>query len=176
MRSTGSSSSDAPVEADPHDGHAPAGEEQPAQPRPITSVTGSRLIMIANRFPLLFRLRNTILFLIVGGTSFAIDAGLLLVLAGPAGLPTWLAATISFWTSVFANFFLNRMIFRDDRNTRLVAHGVRYGILLGANYGITLAFLEGAEALGFSLLMAKAVITALSAAWNYFLYSHWVFK
>lgn len=176
MHSTGSLPSDAPVEAGTEDGHTPAGAGKPVQPQLPTSAADSRLVMIETRFPLLIRWRNTILFLIVGGASFAIDAGLLLVLAGPAGLPTWLAATISFWSSVFANFFLNRMIFRDDRNARLLTHGVRYGILLGVNYGITLVFLEGAEALGFGLLIAKIVITALSAAWNYFLYSHWVFK
>ena len=47
-------------------------------------------------------------YLVIGGLSFVVDLGLLLLLSGPGGLPVWLAATVGYWTSVLVNFGLNR--------------------------------------------------------------------
>ncbi|MFI2753067.1 GtrA family protein [Cellulomonas sp. P22] len=122
------------------------------------------------------RYKKFALFLVVGVVSFGVDAGLLVLLAGPVGIPPWLAATISFWLSVLANFSLNRVLFGTRDADKLLSHSFRYGVLLGANYCVTLAGIEVAQAVGLGLFIAKTATTAVTSIWNYFLYRHWVFK
>lgn len=125
---------------------------------------------------ILKRFRAPVLFLAVGVTSFGIDTGLLLLLAGPAHVPTWLAASIAFWCSTFGNFFLNRRVFGRRQSGGLLAHSARYGTLLGVNYVITVLGLALAENAGIHLFPAKTALVLAAAVWNFFLYRHWVYR
>lgn len=116
-------------------------------------------------------------FALIGGLSFLIDAGLLVLIAGPLGRPVWLAATVGFWTSVVVNFALNRAVFSDrDSRGSATAHGARYGLLLAVNYVVTLVIVQVGVAQGLPPVVPKIVAVALTMGWNLVLYRRWVFR
>jgi len=113
-------------------------------------------------------------YLAIGGLSFLVDAGLLLLLSGPLGVPVWLAATVGYWASVVVNFGLNRRTMATKPG-RLRGQSVRYAVLLAANYGFTLlVLLLGAE-FNVPVIISKCVAVGLCTIANYVLYRRWVF-
>lgn len=123
------------------------------------------------------RRRSILLFLAIGGLSYAIDAGLLVLVTGPWGGPVWLGTTIGFWTSVVVNFALNRTLFaRAGSGASVMAHGARYGSLLALNYLITLAIVALGVSWGLAPLVPKTAAVALTTGWNFVLYRVWVFR
>ena len=111
----------------------------------------------------------------IGVLSYVVDAGLLVLVTGPLRGPVWLGATVGFWTSVVLNFALNRLVF-SDRDGTVVAHSVRYGVLLGVNYLVTLGIVDLGVAKGFTPIVPKTVAVALTTSWNFLLYRKWVFR
>lgn len=104
-----------------------------------------------------------------------IDAGLLHVLSR-AGMPVWAAATVGFWTSVVANFLLNRPRFSSPAGAGVHRHALRYGALLLANFVVTLIILEVGSRLGLPVLVSKTLAVVLTTGWNFVLYRAWVFR
>ena len=87
----------------------------------------------------------------------------------------WLGTTIGFWTSVVLNFVLNRAVFSQG-GASSVAHGARYGVLLGANYLVTLLIVHVGTSWGLPPVVPKTVAVALTTCWNFVLYRVWVFR
>ena len=113
----------------------------------------------------------------IGFLSYIVDAGILVIVSGPLGGPVWLATTLGFWTSVFLNFALNRRVFAHDSHVRrLTRQGVRYGILLGVNYVITLAIVGVGTRWGLAPVVPKTLVVGMSTGWNFILYRRWVFR
>ncbi|MBD7948921.1 GtrA family protein [Oerskovia sp. NPDC056781] len=110
----------------------------------------------------------------IGGLCFVIDAGLLWFCTGVLGWDVWLGATIGYWTGVLVNFTLNRTVMAREGGN-LLRQTTRYGILLGFNYLVTLAFLHLTAMLGMPVVAGKTVIVAASTCWNYLLYRFWIF-
>lgn len=110
----------------------------------------------------------------IGGLSFVVDAGLLWLATSVLGWPVWAGATLGYWTGVVVNFTLNRLLL-GRREANLLRQTVRYGILLGANYVVTLTLLHLASTWGIPVVVAKSGIVAASTCWNYLLYRAWVF-
>ena len=54
-------------------------------------------------------------------------------------------------------------------------HAFRYGLLVMANLGITVAVVNGAEHIGVPYLFGKLAVVAASTCWNFVLYRRWVF-
>ncbi|WP_247600779.1 GtrA family protein [Cellulomonas hominis] len=121
--------------------------------------------------------RRLLSFLAVGVASYLVDTGLLLLISGPLGGPLWLATTIGFWTSVVLNFSLNRTVFTGSRSSgRLAVQMVRYGLLLGLNYLVTLGIVTAGVAWGLPAVVPKTFAVGLTFAWNFVAYRWWVFR
>ncbi|WP_163275292.1 GtrA family protein [Cellulomonas iranensis] len=119
--------------------------------------------------------RSLVLYVLVGGLSYVVDAGLLVLVTGPLGGPVWLGTTVGFWTSVVVNFLLNRAVFSQG-DASSVSHGVRYGVLLGVNYLVTLLIVHVGTTWGLPPVVPKTVAVALTTCWNFVLYRVWVFR
>ncbi len=116
-------------------------------------------------------------FLVVGGASYLIDVGLLVLLSGPLDRPVWLAATVGFWVSVVVNFTLNRLVFATPGGGGNAAvHGARYAVLLGVNYLVTLGVVHVGVSWGLAPVIPKTFVVALIMTWNFVLYRRWVFR
>jgi len=114
-------------------------------------------------------------YLVVGLTSFAVDAGILITLREGADAPLLLAATVSFWTALLFNFTLNRVWSFSGRDTVKVSFA-KYLALVGANYVATLGILAVGTRLGVHYVVVKALATATTVCWNYLAYRYWVFR
>ncbi|WP_229207482.1 MULTISPECIES: GtrA family protein [unclassified Duganella] len=115
--------------------------------------------------------RQFVLYLIGGVLSAALDVGLmqLLIIGGMAQL---LAVSLGFIAGFLFNYsFHARLTFRHASRTAFV----RYILLVGANYLLTMAIVALALGLGGSALAGKLVALPLVAANGYLLGKHWVF-
>lgn len=113
-------------------------------------------------------------FLVVGGTSAVIDLGLLIALRELAGMPIPIATTIGFWTGLVYNFTLNRAwSFGADR---VGTPFVKYLIVVGLNYLLTLAIVTGGHELGIAYAAAKVFAQGFGAMFTFVAYDRWVFR
>ncbi|WP_127498024.1 GtrA family protein [Actinoplanes solisilvae] len=116
-------------------------------------------------------------FLIVGGTSVVVDAGLLWVLHGVFGL--WLspATALAFLTGFVVNFVLNRQwaFSSSSSDGRLHHQLARYLALVAANLLVTVLLVKALTALGLMYLIAKILTTAVLSTANYFVSRKYVF-
>lgn len=113
-------------------------------------------------------------FVIVGGTSAVIDVGLLALLREVGGLPIPVATTISFWTALVYNFSLNRAWSFDS--DRVGTPFVRYLVVVGLNYLVTLAIVTGGDAAGVPYILAKLFAIGFGTLGTFVSYDRWVFK
>ena len=118
--------------------------------------------------------RNFIKYVFVGGSTFILDLGLLVLLKEVGHLPIIVAATISYWTSIAYNFSLNRhWTFETTRSLR--HHAVAYSLLLLTNYVVTVGVIAGLGHLGVSYALAKIIAVGLSMSWTYVMYKKVIF-
>lgn len=119
--------------------------------------------------------RRFLTYVAVGVAGFAVDFGLLLFFREIVGSPVWLAGTIAFWGSL-------AVVFLSNKYFTFAAQGpghrqlVRYFVLLGFNYVVTLGVLYLAERTGIGYQIGKIVSVAMTTVWNYFAYQLWVFR
>lgn len=119
-------------------------------------------------------LRQMLTYLIVGGSAFVVDFGLLALLKSGFGTPAWLAATIAFAVSTAWSFFLQRRVtFSGDLH--LGHSALRYGILLAVNLVLTAGIVELFDQVFNLYLVGKIVSTALTTLWNYPIMKYWVY-
>jgi len=119
---------------------------------------------------------NSVLrFLVVGGLSFALDLGLLVVLHEVAGIDLVIATPIAFLVSLVFNYFLQRIFTFQSTNH----HGIsaaKYISLVIFNVVVSDFIVTGFDALGWYYIIGKGTSTVLTTVWNYFLYREWIFK
>lgn len=113
-------------------------------------------------------------FLVVGGTSVTVDAGLLWVLHGLLGM--WLepATALSFLAGFAVNFTLNRQ-WAFSSTGRLRHQFVKYIALVAANLLVTVVLVKALTAIGMMYLIAKVLTTAILSAVNYVISRKWIF-
>ncbi len=124
------------------------------------------------------RRTRVVRFLLVGGSSAAIDVGLLVALRELAGLPIPVATTIAFWTALLYNFALNRAwsFGAAGGGTRMAGTALaRYLAVVALNYGVTLLIVTGGAALGVPYAIAKVVAIGIGTLYTYVAYERWVF-
>lgn len=114
-------------------------------------------------------------FIIVGGLSFAIDLGMLMLLHEVFGVELWVATPIAFLTSLVFNFMLQRVFTFRAQNGRSVSL-FKYCLLVAFNTIAVDLIVNGAEWLGLGYQIGKIVSTAMITAWNFLLYKHWIFR
>lgn len=115
-------------------------------------------------------------YVFVGGSTFAIDLGLLVLCHETLDLPIEIATTISYWTSIAYNFSLNRWWTFDAAEAKNIReHALLYGTLIGFNYLFNLAFISiMSEVIHYGI--AKVLATAIAVSWTYLAYKHVIFK
>lgn len=112
----------------------------------------------------------------IGGTTFALDFFLLVLLHGVLGINLLVATTVAYWTSIAFNFLANRFWTFGATETHIIKHVMTYGLLLGFNYLFTVAFLAVATNLGMHYTIAKVVAVAIQMTWTYVIYKRFVFR
>ncbi|MGN6331424.1 MAG: GtrA family protein [Motilibacteraceae bacterium] len=113
-------------------------------------------------------------YLLVGGSSFAVDLGVLTLCFELLHWPLWLATAVGFWTSVAYNFVLQRSFAFRDRGS-VVGSLRRYLTVLVVNTVATALVVEAFQRAGAGYVIGKAVSTFLITCWNFILYRRWVF-
>lgn len=114
-------------------------------------------------------------FIIVGGISFAIDLGLLMVLHEVFAVDLLIATPIAFLTSLAFNFALQRIFtFRAD-NGKSVSF-LKYALLVIFNTVAVDLIVNLIDWLGAGYQVGKVVATVSTTAWNFLLYKHWIFR
>lgn len=113
-------------------------------------------------------------FLLVGGLSFAIDLGLLVILHEVFGVGLWIATPVAFLVSLIFNFLLQR-IFTFKATNRSHSSFIRYAILVVFNTVATDFIVNTFANLDLTYTAGKVVATASTMAWNFFLYKYWIF-
>lgn len=114
-------------------------------------------------------------FLLIGGLSYVVDLGVLLVVRDRLDAPLAAATTAGYATGFVVNFGLNRVwAFRSSSPAGPQVG--RYVLLVLANYLLTLAIVLGLTRLGAAVAVAKTVSTVVLAAVNFAAYRWWVFR
>lgn len=115
-------------------------------------------------------------YVLVGGTTFAIDFVLFSILHSMFGWNILLANTISYWSSIAFNFSMNQSwTFQGDQTT-LRRNLILYLSLLVLNFGFSSAFLTITVGWGLNPQIAKITATGLQTIWTYIAYKKVIFK
>jgi putative flippase GtrA len=115
-------------------------------------------------------------YLLVGGSTFTIDFGLLFILHGKVHLHLAVATSMAYWVSIAYNFLLNRSwTFSAHDKSDLRRHLSTYMVLLSFNYLFTVVFVDVASH-KINYLFAKALAVAIQMSWTYFVYKHYIFR
>jgi putative flippase GtrA len=114
-------------------------------------------------------------YLFVGGTTFMIDFGLLILLHGHLNISLPVATSIAYWSSIGYNFYLNRWwTFSAGEKANLHRHALSYGVLLGFNYLFTVIFVAAASK-HVNYAVAKAISVGIQMSWTYVIYKNVIF-
>lgn len=115
-------------------------------------------------------------YLLVGSTSFLVDAGLLFVLHDVSDLSILVAGSIAFWVGVIYNFTLTRLwTFSVRDKQRLHKHVFQYSLLLAFNYLSTVVLLALLSNFMY-FIVAKTLIVVAQTLWNYPIYKFVIFR
>ena len=119
------------------------------------------------------RVREVLAFLLVGGTSAAIDAGVFLLLS-TIGVHPVLASSIGFMSAFIVNFSGNKKLVFRARS----APGQlwRYIALVVVNLGLSAGIVALGIAVGLHPTIAKIVSLVLIAMFNFVAMRQWVFR
>lgn len=115
-------------------------------------------------------------YVVIGGSTFALDFGLLVFLHSALGVNVLVAATISYWSSIAFNFYANRHWSFGVKDSPIGRHLVAYGVLLGINYLFTVGFIGVATHFGMHYTIAKILSVGIQISWTYFAYKKFVFR
>lgn len=130
------------------------------------------------------RVRETTLFLynhhfvrylLVGGSTFVIDFGILFTLHGKLGFGIAVSTSVSYWVSIIYNFILNRYWTFDAREKEsLQRHITTYLVLLIINYIFAVTFVSFAST-HINYIIAKAIAVLFQMIWTYPVYKKYIF-
>jgi putative flippase GtrA len=114
-------------------------------------------------------------YLIVGGTTFVIDFGILYTLHTHFNVKIAAATSIAYWVSITYNFLLNRYWSFDKREKESLQHHITtYFMLLIFNYFFVLLFVSFFSH-HINFIIAKAIAVLLQMTWTYYLYKNYIF-
>jgi putative flippase GtrA len=127
------------------------------------------------KFTLYLYQHHLVRYLVVGGSTFAIDLGLLVLLHGFEGVWLPLATAAAYCVAITYNFCLNRWwTFSASEKKSLHEHIIPYGVLLGFNFLFTVLFVSLVSHF-INYAVAKVLAVAIQTSWTYFCYKHFVF-
>jgi putative flippase GtrA len=114
-------------------------------------------------------------YLVVGGTTFFIDFGILLFLHGVLDLNLAASTSVAYWVSISYNFVVNRYwTFNRREKESLKRHITLYFGLLVINYlfAVTFVSIVGSH---INFIIAKAMAVGIQMAWTYPVYKYYIF-
>jgi len=114
-------------------------------------------------------------YLVIGGSSFVIDFGLVYLLHDVANLPLWIATVVGFLTSFVFNYFAQKTFSFGSRQP----HGVtllKYAALVAFNAGLTVLIVSGFDSTQLGWEAGKVIATIVTTGENYFVYRYWIFR
>lgn len=117
---------------------------------------------------------SAVRFLVVGGLSVAVDTGSLFVYHGVLRIVLPVAAGMSFLTSFWVNFGLNRA-WSFGSSAQMVPQVGRYFALVLANLTANVVLVSALTWAGTPYLLAKLLVTASLSAANYVVSKRWIF-
>ena len=119
------------------------------------------------------RTREIFAFLVVGGLSAAVDAGVFLVLHA-LGMHPVAASAVSFLSAFVVNYSGNRrVVFRATQQKGTLW---RYIVLVVVNLGLSAGLVAAGIAVSLDPVVAKALSIIVIAAFNYVAMRQWVFR
>jgi putative flippase GtrA len=128
------------------------------------------------RLTLYFYRHHLVRYLFVGGSTFIIDLGLLVLLHGKFGVWLPLATGLSYCVSIVYNFCLNRWwTFSAAEKNSLRHHLIPYGLLLSFNLLFTVVSVSLLSHV-VNYAIAKVISVTIQTTWTYFCYKHFVFN
>jgi putative flippase GtrA len=114
-------------------------------------------------------------YLFVGGTTFILDEGLLILLHGHLDVWLPLALFIAYLVAFIYNFSLNRWwTFSASENKTLKQHMVPYTLLFFFNLAFTVVFVSLASHV-INYALAKAIAVVIQVGWNFIIYKYVIF-
>jgi putative flippase GtrA len=114
-------------------------------------------------------------YVLVGGTTFTIDFGILVSLHSGVSVGIAAATSVAYWASIIYNFILNRYWTFDSREkASLQRHITAYLMLLILNYFFVVIFVSYASD-HISYIIAKAIAVVIQMIWTYPVYKHYIF-
>jgi putative flippase GtrA len=119
--------------------------------------------------------RQLVGFAILGGCTFLIDLALLACLRTWTRLPLPVAVSLSYVLAFGLNFLLNRTVnFRS--HAPVGRQALRYALVVGCDYGLTVGVTTGLSALGMDFRVARVLAAVSVAAFTYTASRWWVFR
>ena len=100
---------------------------------------------------------------------------MLVLLREQTRLPLAACTALAFLTALVVNFLLSRRTWGGRGSDGLGRHMGRFGALVAANLGFTVAVVTVASQLGVQYLLAKVIALTVSTMWTFVLYRVWVF-
>lgn len=121
---------------------------------------------------------NKVRYLLVGGTSVAMEYGVFLVLANVIGVGAVVANIISFLTGFFYSFIFHcGWTFKGDYQHGVKRQFVGYATLATINVVATSVLISvQVDVIHIPAFIAKLVCMALVVVWNYLLLNRVIFK
>lgn len=130
---------------------------------------------IKQLFDLLYKQRF-IRYLFVGGSTFVLDEGILIMLHGVLNIHLPIALFVSYLVAFVYNFSLNRWwTFSAAENKSLKQHLVPYFILFIFNLGFTVIFVSLLSKV-INYAVAKVIAVLIQTTWNYLIYKYVIFS
>lgn len=133
------------------------------------------LLKIAYIKDALYRHRKSMTkYVLVGGSTFVLDLGLLILLREVFHVQVLLAATAAYWTSIVYNFLMNRT-WTFETSAGIKRHAWAYGLLLLTNYLVTIGIIAVLGHFGLNYAIAKVLAVGFSISWTYIAYKKFIF-
>lgn len=118
---------------------------------------------------------NFVRYLFVGGSTFILDLGLLILLHEEFNINVPIATSVAYWVSIAYNFSLNRYwTFNNEERESLRRHLTAYLLLLGFNYLFTVIFVSLMSQVIY-VGLAKILAVPIQMLWTYPCYKRYVF-
>jgi putative flippase GtrA len=119
--------------------------------------------------------RELVGFAILGGFTFSVDLGLLMLLRHATHLPLPVAVSIAYLAAFALNVVLNRTVnFRS--HAPVGRQMVRYALVAVGDYLITVGVSSGLYALGLDVRLSRLLAAGVVAVFTYSLSRWWVFR
>ena len=124
------------------------------------------------------RLLEIVRFGVVGGGTFALDEGCLILLRSSTAMPLGIDTALAYALAAVVNFVLSRQWVFEQASTgaRPRTALVRYIIVVVIGLLVTAALVPALQAAGIDYRIGKILVSGVVGIANYFVFPMWVFK